>query len=263
MRALVLVLFVELGAGLLPALGRVHTPRKALRLCCMASEGSSAGKGFGTSKKASKGAPKKTVAAVPLEVAEFSADAMETADDMEARGRAALEQLRKQSGSAPKKVQSKKDMLTPAELEPLDPSAGVMPEVVSNRMLGRVIPFAALPIFLGALVFFGFYYANTQLELDLPPQIVATITQGLLLLSFAGITWGVMSTSLDEEVEGSFLGTEQVKKNFDIFRGVEDERIASTKAEIDMEEAADAGVMMSRAALEKAERKKKRKAKGK
>ena len=34
--------------------------------------------------------------------------------------------------------------------------------------------------------------------------------QAMLILSFAGITWGVLSTSWDEEVEGSLLGVELV-----------------------------------------------------
>ena len=121
--------------------------------------------------------------------------------------------------------------LTPEELEPMDPSAGVMPQVVSDRMLARVVPFAGLPIFFAVVIFAGFFYANTQLELDLPPQIVAYTTQACVLLSFAGITWGVMSTSWDEEVEGSVLGFEQVGRNVNLMRGGEEQRREEAKLE--------------------------------
>lgn len=82
----------------------------------------------------------------------------------EDRGRAYLDQMRaadSNPGAVPRRVN--KQQLTAEELEPLDPTAGVMPEVVSNRMLGRVIPFAALPVFGAVALFGGFYYANTQL----------------------------------------------------------------------------------------------------
>ena len=48
-------------------------------------------------------------------------------------------------------------------------------------------------------------FATTQLELDVPPTIVAYATQAMLLLSFGGITYGVMSTQLDEEAEQALL----------------------------------------------------------
>ncbi|KAL3903160.1 MAG: hypothetical protein SGPRY_011790, partial [Prymnesium sp.] len=144
--------------------------------------------------------------------------------EAEARGRLALEQLRKESGQAPLRPKRRSAPLTPEEMEPIDPSAGVMPQVVSDRMLRRVVPFAGLPIVGAFAIFCGFYYANTQLDLDLPPQLVAYATQLCVLLSFAGITWGVMSTSWDEEVEGSLLGAEQVGRNFDLMRGVEGQK---------------------------------------
>ena len=77
-----------------------------------------------------------------------------------------------------------------------------MPPAVADRMLKRIIPFAALPVVGGIVLFGAFYYATTQLELDVPPTIVAYATQAMLLLSFGGITYGVMSTQLDEEAEG-------------------------------------------------------------
>jgi len=238
-------------------MGAVRT-RPSLRIRCAADDGSSsAGKGFGAPKRAAP--PAAAPPREPVSRSGATADAA-GADDgaaMEARGRLALEAMRREAGQQPVKPR-RGPALTPEELEPVDPSAGVMPEVVSNRMLGRVIPFAGVPIALAFVVFVGFYYANTQLDLDLPPSVVAFSTQVLLALSFAGITWGVMSTSWDESEEGSFLGTEQVGKNFQLMRGTYQEGRADAAAEAADEDAAEAGVIMSRQAKRKLDRKKKK-----
>jgi hypothetical protein len=166
-----------------------------------------------------------------------------------------LEEMRQSSNSPvmqPKKRQAV--ALTPEELQPLDPTEGVMPEVVADRMLKRVVPFAGLPVVGGILVFAGFWYANKQLELDIPPTIVAYATQAMLLLSFAGITYGVMSTQLDEDADQSLLGTENLKRNLDLMRGAEEERIADTKEFEQLAEAEKAGIVMTPAAADKRQR---------
>ena len=133
----------------------------------------------------------------------------------EARGRRALEEMRRSAGSpAPTPRDAFQSSLTEAELTPEDPTAGVMPQAVSDRMLARVVPFAALPVGGAFLAFVGFWFANTQLDLDITPQIVAYTTQALFLLGFGGITYGVMSTSWDEADEGSGLGLDEAKSNW-------------------------------------------------
>lgn len=141
----------------------------------------------------------------------------------------------------------------------MDPTAGVMPEVVSQRMLRRVVPFAALPVFGGVLTFGAFYYANVQLELDVPPTIVAYATQALLLLSFAGITYGVMSTSWDEEVDGTLLGTENLKRNFDLMRGTESARQAEAKLANEEAEAEEEGILLGQSGLNRRDRRDRKK----
>ena len=174
---------------------------------------------------------------------------------MEARGRAMLEQMRKEAGSAPvSPVKSDKMLLTEEELTPINPDEGVMPQEVADRMLARIIPFAAAPIVLAVFVFAGFWYANTQLMMDLPPQIVAYATQACLLLSFAGITFGVMSTNLEEGGEQEMLGLGNVQKSLNNMRGVEDARIAETKMDIELDEALADGVILSQSAKDKRDR---------
>ena len=208
------------------------------RLRC--AEGST-GKGFGSAKApaAPKKKKKNAIAAAARAAAQQAGSAPPSAavsldpDDptkltAEERGRRALEAMRKSSGtSSSLKVGKKKLQLTPEEMEPEADST--MPQVVADRMLARILPFAALPVVGGVLLFIAFWYANTQAELDVPPTIVAYATQAMLLLSFGGITYGVMSTNLEEEEEQSALGASNFKRNLDIMRGVEDERIAGER----------------------------------
>ena len=250
---------------------RPHT-RAALAVVCKA--GGSAGRGFGKTEEprrpqgANKGArdvrvgPGAPVAAKPT-LSESLGGGVPLGASA-ARGKAALERLRADAQAGASTPPRRKMELTPEELEPLSPEAGVMPEVVSERMLRRVVPFAGLPVFGSLLLFVGFYVANTQLDLDLPPQvrvrvrvrvrrtlspnpnptpnpspspspnpnqIVATATQALLLLSFAGITYGVMSTSWDEEEEGSALGFTEFVRNVKMARGDSEQRRAAAIAQ--------------------------------
>jgi hypothetical protein len=181
-----------LPAGRLAAVSR----RSAVR--CAADGDSTAGRGFGAASKKKGRAPKAGKPAkrsTPIAPVTAGGDMQEA----EERGRRALEAMRLESGSQPANPFKRSGpALTEEEASPIDPSAGVMPEAVSQRILNRVVQFAALPVVGGGLVFVGFFYANTALDLDLPPQIVAYATQACLLLSFAGITYGVMSTSWDE-----------------------------------------------------------------
>jgi len=223
----------------------------------MMVKGDTTGRGFGAqaspppSPVSSKKRSKSTAAAAPS-----AADSPSLEDGnlaAEARGRQMLEQMRESAGSTvdPFSPLKKTATLTPAELEPLDPEAGVMPTEVSDRMLRRVVPFAGVPIVGGVLVFVGFWYANTQLQMDLPPTIVAYATQAMLVLSFAGITWGVMSTSWDEDAEQSLLGTENVMRNVNLMRGAEEERIAGAKEFAELQDAAKEGIIMNSAAAAK------------
>ena len=91
-------------------------------------------------------------------------------------------------------------------------------------------------------------------RMDLPPQIVAYATQACLLLSFAGITFGVMSTNLEEGGEQEMLGLGNVQKSLDNMRGVEDARIAETKMDIELDEALADGVILSQSAKDKRDR---------
>ena len=179
-------------------------------------------------------------------------DTKEAAED---RGRRLLEEMRakdslqrKEFGETNRKERIgpfvyEKDPSSPIE-QPVDPTEGVMPEVVSNRIVQRVLVFAGVPIGLGVVSFVGFFIATTQLGVDILPQVVAYSTQALLLLSFAGISYGVLSASWDEEKEGSKLGWENVGPNIAAMRGQEDARIAEARRDAEEADAAAAGILM-------------------
>jgi len=202
-----LVVVALLPAALALDIGVAAARRPAPRVVCLAAK--NPGKGFGRAAEAD--AP----AAAPSRASGGGVDAAAEAVAAEARGRRALEAMRKSAGSpAPTPRDAFQSSLTEAELTPEDPTAGVMPQAVSDRMLARVVPFAALPVGGAFLAFVGFWFANTQLDLDITPQIVAYTTQALFLLGFGGITYGVMSTSWDEADEGSGLGLDEAKSNW-------------------------------------------------
>jgi len=231
-------------APLRPVRGAVTAPR--LVVC--------SGKGFGGASKPPKKKKKtKAVAAPPMPTASVKSIERSELDDAEARGRRLLEEMRQSSGE-PAFRKPNQVVLTEEETRPLDPTEGVMPEEVANRMLNRILPFTAAPIALAVFVFIGFWYANTQLQMDLPPTYVAYATQALLLLSFAGITYGVMSTNLEEGAEQTLLGAENVKRNVDVMRGAEDARISTARLEEEEEEALRDGVVLSQAAAAKRDR---------
>lgn len=174
---LALALLLGLTAGMrMPAAAPSHSPspvHRAAVLSMKQKRGSNTPKGFGAPKQAIR-----SDSELPPRPDSSSTLADDLNDDdedqlrlaVEARGRAYLDQMRAADANPielPKRV-NRQMQLTPEELEPLDPTAGVMPEVVSNRMLGRVIPFAALPVLGAVAVFGGFYYANTQLGCAIP-----------------------------------------------------------------------------------------------
>jgi len=102
------------------------------------------------------------------------------------------------------------------------PDAGVIPEVVSNRMLGRILPFIAVPVVMGIGLFYFFIVLARQYEISVEPSLVAYATQAPFAVGLLGITYGVLSASWDPEIEGSALGVEEFKTNLGrIFAGIE------------------------------------------
>ncbi|MBD2232144.1 PAM68 family protein [Phormidium tenue] len=93
-------------------------------------------------------------------------------------------------------------------------AATAIPEVVSDRMLRRMLAFSGVPTGLGILTFFVSYYLVVNQVVELPSYFVLLITLGCFGLGVVGLTYGVLSASWDEERPGTRLGLDEFRLNF-------------------------------------------------
>lgn len=89
-----------------------------------------------------------------------------------------------------------------------------IPEVVSRRMLKRMMIFSGLPTFAGVLTFFVSYFLLVNEVVDLPSYFVLFATLGCFGLGVLGLSYGALSASWDEERLGHWLGFDEFKVNF-------------------------------------------------
>lgn len=98
-----------------------------------------------------------------------------------------------------------------------DREAGVIPEIVTNRMISRMGFTVGVPLFTGLLFFPFFYYLKVGLKIDIPtwvPFIVSFFFFGTALL---GVSYGIVSSSWDPLRAGSFWGWNEAQKNWPVF----------------------------------------------
>lgn len=93
-------------------------------------------------------------------------------------------------------------------------SATAIPEVVSSRMLRRMLAFSGVPTITGILTFFVSYYLVVNQVVELPSYFVLLITLGCFGLGVVGLTYGVLSASWDEERPGTRFGLDEFQINF-------------------------------------------------
>lgn len=131
-------------------------------------------------------------------------------------------------GPSPKKVKKSKksrknydsedeDEEDSEDEEDDDREEGVIPEIVTNRMINRMGLSVGIPLFVGLLFFPFFYYLKVGLKIDIPtwvPFIISFIFFGTALL---GVSYGIVSASWDPLREGSLLGWNEAKKNWPVF----------------------------------------------
>jgi len=94
-----------------------------------------------------------------------------------------------------------------------NPDAAVIPEKVAMRMGKRMLPFVGIPLFGSLGSFVAFWYFATQKDQAFQPSLVAFSTIFILIIGLLGITFSVMSSSWDPDIEGSALGFDELKKN--------------------------------------------------
>ncbi len=88
-----------------------------------------------------------------------------------------------------------------------------IPDVVSKRMVRRIIGFSGLPSGLGILVFFASYWVVSNDLFTLPTSAVVLASMGCFGLGVLGLSYGVLSASWEEAEEGSALGLAEFRTN--------------------------------------------------
>ncbi|KAG4939620.1 hypothetical protein AAZX31_16G161600 [Glycine max] len=89
-----------------------------------------------------------------------------------------------------------------------------LPQEVMYRLIGRILFSVGVPMGLGLALLGLFGELKEKHVWDAPlwlPFLTTLLTFGA---SSLGIAYGALSTSLDAEKEGSFLGVEQLQKNW-------------------------------------------------
>jgi Photosynthesis affected mutant 68 len=89
-----------------------------------------------------------------------------------------------------------------------------IPAVVSKRMVRRMGLFSGIPTALGMSSFFVSYSIVSHHWFKLPTTVVLLISLGLFGLGVLGLSYGILSTSWDEERVGTRLGWEEFNLNF-------------------------------------------------
>jgi hypothetical protein len=94
------------------------------------------------------------------------------------------------------------------------PRQSSIPEVVSRRMVGRMMAFSGIPTVLGMMTFVVSYFIVKNHLFKLPNSAVLLVSLGFFGLGVLGLTYGVLSASWDEDRAGTWLGLEDFKLNF-------------------------------------------------
>jgi hypothetical protein len=116
-----------------------------------------------------------------------------------------LPEAQKVSGKQTK--QTKKSTYTKEQL--------AIPQVISQRMMRRVAAFCGIPTLLGISTLVGSYLILTYTEIKLPPVAVLLLNLGFFGLGVAGITYGVLSASWEEDRAGGIVGWQEFNTNWE------------------------------------------------
>ena len=95
----------------------------------------------------------------------------------------------------------------------LKTNSSAIPEAVSKRMIRRMALLCGIPTGLGLSSFFIFYSLVARGWAEISPQLVFYVTLGLFGLGFFGLSYGVLSTSWDEDRPGGWVGWQEFTLN--------------------------------------------------
>ena len=93
----------------------------------------------------------------------------------------------------------------------------VVPEVVTNRILRRLVFTVGAPLLAGLSFFPLFYYLKVVKEVSLPEWLPLLTSSALFGIAGLGISYGVISASWDPSREGSLLGWKEFRQNLPAF----------------------------------------------
>jgi hypothetical protein len=114
-----------------------------------------------------------------------------------------------------KNIKEKRTILEEEEaLIASDPSVGAVPELIADRMIRRIAFFFGIPVFGGLAIFVAAFFISKKYDIVVPPPMVAYATQVPFVAGLLGITYGILSSSWDEE-PGSMFGIKEFKTNVD------------------------------------------------
>ncbi len=91
--------------------------------------------------------------------------------------------------------------------------AGI-PASVSQRMVRRMALFSGIPTALGMSSFVVSYWIVSHEWFELPTSAVLLVSLGFFGLGVLGLSYGLFSTSWDEQHLGSWWGWQEFKQNF-------------------------------------------------
>lgn len=89
-----------------------------------------------------------------------------------------------------------------------------IPETVSRRMVKRMALFSGIPTVLGMATFVVSYFIVTQDIFELPTYAVLLVSLGCFGLGVLGLSYGVLSSSWEEDAPGSPLGLAEFGDNW-------------------------------------------------
>lgn len=94
-------------------------------------------------------------------------------------------------------------------------SLSAIPKAVSRRMARRMAIFSGIPTLLGISSFFIFYWLFSQELIEFPPYLVVFVSAGCFGLGVVGLSYGIFSSSWDEDRVGGIVGAAEFKTNFE------------------------------------------------
>lgn len=94
---------------------------------------------------------------------------------------------------------------------------GIIPEIVTNRMISRMGLSVGIPLGIGLSFFPFFYYLKVGMKIDVPTWVPFIVSFFFFGCSLLGVSYGIVSASWDPLREGSLLGWTEAQKNWPVF----------------------------------------------